>query len=924
MKGVTIMADLEKTVSIIFSGVDDASKTINQVAKSLDSFSGGINKATQPLADLSSAVLKTEAALAALAAGGLAYAYAQSIKFEAATIDLKKVIGDEIGMLDEASEAALELSNQYGVASSSVLQSTADFKQAGFSVGEAMQLTKNALDLVIAGDIEASQASEILIASLKGFNAPASEATRLIDILNQVSNEYATDVEQLGIGMAALSPISSQMGFSFEETAGILTPVIEVFRSGDEAATALKTGLLKLVDDSKPVQDALAAIGVSQRDANGQLKSGKEILYEVAAAFVGLNENEKSFITQQLVGINQSARMITVFDNLGKSTEVTATAMGSAGSAASEVVARLASGEVAVDRFKVGFENLAIAIGDRFRDAATGAIGGATDIENTLSDLAKSGAFDEVLDVVERLATSMGDKFHGIAEALPEALAQVDWSKFSASLEALVSEIGDLFDAMFGDIDLTTPEGLAKAIQKVVDAGTALNNVVIGIFNALEPFIQKLSEMIDTFSKGDKDVQDFAGNMLGLGQALNTLSGLGSGVASMLSGVAAVFSTLINLKLASLVTDTGSLSKNLSALGAIGKIALPVTISIIGGQALAELVYTMIPGLKELDQKVFKATLELGGNLYDFLIGDAAAQVGEWGATVGGLIGKEINRIFGKEKTWEELHLPIHGDLTGLEKDLYEYDWSKWTDDPLLIITPQLDFSGIDTSAIEDALKDVPFDITPTMAPIDDEWVNSQDWSALEDFDWNKGLEIPAEILVEMDEKQVEKEADKAKRKITQEFKSATVAPIDVKLNVNGTGVGPAFETGLTEHFKDNPLSMDNIFDPGSIADLFDALEKAKDPSTVAKIERAIDQAIELQLRLAEAQESYIKGQDALLQQQWQLAYQTKMTAEMEKTIKIDAQGLEPEMEAFMWKLLKKIQVRANESGAEFLLAAAS
>jgi len=36
--------------------------------------------------------------------------------------------------------------------------------------------------------------------------------------------------------------------------------------------------------------------------------------------------------------------------------------------------------------------------------------------------------------------------------------------------------------------------------------------------------------------------------------------------------------------------------------------------------------------------------------------------------------------------------------------------------------------------------------------------------------------------------------------------------------------------------------------------------------------------------------------------------------------LQIQADGLEPELEAFMWKIIKKVQVRANESSAEFLL----
>ena len=36
--------------------------------------------------------------------------------------------------------------------------------------------------------------------------------------------------------------------------------------------------------------------------------------------------------------------------------------------------------------------------------------------------------------------------------------------------------------------------------------------------------------------------------------------------------------------------------------------------------------------------------------------------------------------------------------------------------------------------------------------------------------------------------------------------------------------------------------------------------------------------------------------------------------------IQISAEGLQPELELILWKILEKIQIRANESGAEFLL----
>ena len=360
------MANIKRNVEIIISGKDD--------------LSGSLKKAT--------------IALGAFAAAGLAYAFNESVKLENATIELAKVMGNEADQLDDMKKAAFDLSMEYGQSATSALESAANFKQAGFTAEEAMKLTKNSLDLVIAGDLEAAQASELLVSGLKGFKAPAAEAGRYIDILNEVSNNYATDVEQLGIGMATISPIASQMGFSFEETAGLLTPVIEVFRSGDEAANALKTGLLRLGKDAPRIKEALKSIGVAQKDANRNLRSGKDILHDVASAFSGLTNEQKTYIATELSGINQAPKMIEVFNGLAKSTEITATAMGSAGSVAAEVATRLASTEVSLNRVMEGFNNIAASIGDRFRPQIAEASGEFADFEKDMLDAVQGGSFD--------------------------------------------------------------------------------------------------------------------------------------------------------------------------------------------------------------------------------------------------------------------------------------------------------------------------------------------------------------------------------------------------------------------------------------------------------------------------------------------------------------------------------------------------
>ncbi len=66
-------------------------------------------------------------------------------------------------------------------------------------------------------------------------------------------------------------------------------------------------------------------------------------------------------------------------------------------------------------------------------------------------------------------------------------------------------------------------------------------------------------------------------------------------------------------------------------------------------------------------------------------------------------------------------------------------------------------------------------------------------------------------------------------------------------------------------------------------------------------------EALKLQKDLTEAQVEYLNAR-------------TDAMERGEALIQITGEGLELELEAFMWKILEKIQIRATAEGAEFLL----
>ena len=63
------------------------------------------------------------------------------------------------------------------------------------------------------------------------------------------------------------------------------------------------------------------------------------------------------------------------------------------------------------------------------------------------------------------------------------------------------------------------------------------------------------------------------------------------------------------------------------------------------------------------------------------------------------------------------------------------------------------------------------------------------------------------------------------------------------------------------------------------------------------------------------------KGQQDLIKSQTRLADAKQKAVESgDAMITISGDGLEPELEAFMWQILERIQIRANADGAEYLL----
>ncbi|RLA02155.1 MAG: phage tail tape measure protein, partial [Gammaproteobacteria bacterium] len=528
------MADLEKTIKIIFGGEDNVSYLTKDIDKSLEGLANSAEKATQPLANLATGILAVEASIAALGIAALNYTHNEAVAMESASSDLQKVLSDSEGSVHDYKEEIKQLSLEFGVAGVSTTQATADFRQAGFSIDESLGLVETALIGVKIAELDSTESSELLIRNLRGIGAEAEDAAHYMDAWNEVSNNYAATAKEVAIATGALSPIAKTAGLSFDELVGLVTPLVEVYGSGAEAANALKVGLANLISPTERVVSSLSELGIAQRDANGELRLSSDILEDLGNAWPTLTQSQQANYGILLFGKEQYARMSVVLNDYNKVLEITAVAENAAGSAKEELAIKLATAQVAADRFSVAMGYAADSVGQQFLDSSTKGVDAMANLATAFSVLVDGGKLEPLLVYLNELLDELEINLNTIANNLPAAFEGIDYSGLIKSFK----EIGLEFGGIFGGVDLTTAEGLHEVIQKLVDSMATLNNVFAGVISGFSPVIEAFKLIAGSASDADSNTAKFIGDLIGKGAAINTFAGLLGGLTSAFGSLA--------------------------------------------------------------------------------------------------------------------------------------------------------------------------------------------------------------------------------------------------------------------------------------------------------------------------------------------------------------------------------------------------
>lgn len=217
-------------------------------------------------------------------------------------------------------------------------------------------------------------------------------------------------------------------------------------------------------------------------------------------------------------------------------------------------------------------------VGDPLQDGWAGILDGLKAVLQGFSLSIDEGAFEPVFTAFNGFGINITALLKQIGENLPDALGQVDFSGLIAAMRDLGFELGDLF----AGVDLTTPEGLAQAIQFVVDSFESLTRVVSGIIDVWGPVVQSFLAGIDAFNSLDDSSKKTTGNLLGISQVFETLKSSLSSGANALDTIGGALQAIAGIQTAqTFISLSGAIgtatAATVSALGPLGVVVASLT-----------------------------------------------------------------------------------------------------------------------------------------------------------------------------------------------------------------------------------------------------------------------------------------------------------------------------------------------------------
>lgn len=966
------MADLQKTLSIIFEGTDNTGGATEAIADKLDSLESAANAAGNKLDGLADEAAATGDKLDGLGADANAAGNKlDNLGKEAAQAKGKlSDLSDTINRFSDVTSNIREVTQPFADLTAGALKLEAGILAAGVAgtifatkvasdfdtaFRQISTLITDASDTDLAGfrdDLQnfAANSSQSMEDVLSAFNAAIGQGVEWKDSIELISAAeklaIATQGELKGSTEVLVATMTTY-GLTAKDTGDVSDILAKTIADGKISMDELSGSFAMITPIAKAAGVPLDELGAAIATLTaGGLAPGQAIEYLRGAIFSinapseqakkVANELGLEFGEQALKSKGLADMLAEMAEKTGGSSEKMKILIGDAGG----TIAALALGADGAAKFKdaiesmgeragttqkayetmvgsldtqtgllvAAFKNLAIEVGTPLLDNFGSLAKAVTGIFTALAVEVRDGALTELVGYVESRFDEITAAAEAVAKNLPAALDNADLSGFTGSIDVVLAAVKRLVD-----VDITTEEGLTDFISSVGAGFLGLSKFVAGA--------------VDSFGLLFDALTNVANGSDGLGGKLLELAGGFSGVMTQIGLLVPALTGLLVLTLAkqSWGIVTGALdlaaaaplaAKAVGSLATSLAAALPLmgSAGLVGAAGAAGYAVgtVLADGIDGVVSSLTGSKTTLGGWIYDLVHGgdeaEATADKVDTATAAVKALGTEASAS-GKG-------------VAGAASDIASIqDPAKRTGETLDEMQASFEASAAAWVVTGDAAAKTGDDFMIAKAaadglvPVYDELTGQITHYTQKSKDAADSGKDTAKSLTD-----VAKEAERARKEaadmaleLEKLASNERIKFIEAQVQLNVAQV-----QADAEKVKAIFSSIDNtVTSTGDLlGDLFGTMKDWNSMGWTEKglIEDQIDLENERRQEALEMQKELTAAQIA------EMRARTQSMQSGGGLIKIDGAGLQPHLEAFMWEILQAIQVRVNSDGMKMLL----
>lgn len=181
------------------------------------------------------------------------------VETENRIIELQRVLNNEIGD-KQLANSLYDLAIKYGQTFDNASQIALNFARTGMSTVDTLKATEAALLALNVAELDATQASDGMIAIMRQFGLEAKDLELIVDKLNKTADNYAVTTSKILAALQRTGSSARNANLDLNETVSIITAISEATgRSGENIGTAVNS-LIQFSQKSKSL-DVFASLG---------------------------------------------------------------------------------------------------------------------------------------------------------------------------------------------------------------------------------------------------------------------------------------------------------------------------------------------------------------------------------------------------------------------------------------------------------------------------------------------------------------------------------------------------------------------------------------------------------------------------------------------------------------------------------------